>query len=503
MSNKIPFLPGIALSNPIVKLSYSYNKLFLAYYPYNPIIPYIWYTEVYQSNNSNVVAFSYSGSGTLLLTGTSSQIKQNSLLYDTFTDTNGTILTNHTMNIGPGWISYAIYENGSNNYFEIQSNKAVPHGSNIGLACASAGVGAWDGTITADIVFGDGNNGEMCVVFRLDRSNSTLTFWVLVCSYSTSAFALYYYNGSSFIQHGTISKAFALSTVYPLSIVLSDSLITCTSGTDIITYTDSTNSKATRHGIRTYSATFTIPPNVDNFKVVGTPAVVAKQSAYFTATDGGISASATSLPSGNAVRTSSIWFKLNDTSSLYQSLFCYGINAGGQRYNMWIDTLSGTKQMGLELAGNSELFAFTPDTNWHNFIAVYPGGGAQTGAVKFYLDGVLISARTNSSNITLNTDNINAQMTLGRLNQLGGYSLNARITDARMYNNDQSANVSAIYNGGIPNFADATTGSASLVMWFKLNEGYGNTCLDSGTGYKEGVFNVISSYPQWSTVFPP
>lgn len=89
-------------------------------------------------------------------------------LYDTFTDTNGTNITAHTMDAGPGWAT----DNGT---IEIQSNQATMTADTVSLGLLTIGwsdAGISDCTVQADVAVGSATNQIAAVVGRLqDASN--------------------------------------------------------------------------------------------------------------------------------------------------------------------------------------------------------------------------------------------------------------------------------------------------------------------------------------------
>lgn len=87
-------------------------------------------------------------------------------LLDAFTDTNGTLMTAHTMTIGAGWAA-------TNGVWEIQSNKASAKTLTSSYALALADAGVADVTVTALVQRQTVN--YVCVAFRgADSSN----FWI-------------------------------------------------------------------------------------------------------------------------------------------------------------------------------------------------------------------------------------------------------------------------------------------------------------------------------------
>ncbi len=126
------------------------------------------------------------------------------------------------------------------------------------------------------------------------------------------------------------------------------------------------------------------------------------------------------------------------------------------------------------------------DGNWHHLMWVYNGV-----LLKTYLDGANIS--TNAYVVSFSGGGVYNMAAF----PFQGVYLTARLTDLRLYNSDQSANIAAIYNGGVPNFSDSTIGS--IVQWWQLYHGYGSVALNTIGG---GVDATLINSPTWIVDYP-
>ena len=91
------------------------------------------------------------------------------------------------------------------------------------------------------------------------------------------------------------------------------------------------------------------------------------------------------LPLGNNSRTFSLYFKINDVSTLSSNreLLAYGFNSPGQRFGLMMIN----NQIGIEYGIPSNLTNWTPDTQWHHLVVSYD----QTlDTIKLYLDNNII-----------------------------------------------------------------------------------------------------------------
>jgi hypothetical protein len=173
------------------------------------------------------------------------------IVRDTFTDTNGVLMTAHTPNISPNSNKWTGFAQGSTVSGSITSNQAVitqtPTGNNAGYAIDSS---KSDCIITALVVT---ITGSPFVVFRYNPANGSY-FYV-------QSGAIFWYSGSSFTNLGSISSFTANCQVV---ITLSGSSISVSiNGGTPVTITNTNNQTMTSHGIGTGNSSCTF----DNFTV--------------------------------------------------------------------------------------------------------------------------------------------------------------------------------------------------------------------------------------------
>ena len=77
----------------------------------------------------------------------------------------------------------------------------------------------------------------------------------------------------------------------------------------------------------------------------------------------------------------------------------------------------------------------------------------------------------------------------GTYNSIGKFKttsfLNSSLDEVAIFNTDQTANVSTIYNSGVP----GDLSSLSPLHWYRFEEGSGTTATDSGTGGNNGTIS--------------
>jgi hypothetical protein len=139
------------------------------------------------------------------------------LLYDTFTDSDGTNLTAHTMNTGSGWTSLF-------GTWVITSNRAVRSTSGDNeVIVADAGATNVTATVTANIGAAQSFAWVGLVVRATDNSN----YWLgLIQTISSPSVQLYEKSGGSYTLRDSSTPVVTTSTDYNLKLVASGTTIT-------------------------------------------------------------------------------------------------------------------------------------------------------------------------------------------------------------------------------------------------------------------------------------
>lgn len=187
------------------------------------------------------------------------------------------------------------------------------------------------------------------------------------------------------------------------------------------------------------------------------------------------------LSSGLSSKTSatvSLWFKRDTTTNEF--LF---------------DLKEGTSRIGMQLYFGTSIYFYlnnkyylhptaTAINNWYNLIFVFNGNGATNqDKLKMYLNGTELTGGTYSGTIDTAIGVFTSLMTsnIGRTPSTAYFSGN--IDEVAIWNSDQNANVSTIYNSGTP--TDLT--SLSPLSWWRMGDGdtwNGSiwTLTDNGSG---------------------
>jgi hypothetical protein len=184
------------------------------------------------------------------------------ILHDTFSDTNGTNLTAHAMNTGPGWTA-------NNGRIDVNDNTAsAPNAASASVYTANAGLS--DVVMTCDLSAGSDNG----LVFRYtDISNH----FVLYLNKTSNQFELYEKVSGTYLLRTSIGVAWNAVTVYTFRVVLEGNSILCYGGGQSLTYSTANNATATRFGL--YQNAGALAVYADNFKVE-TAVIIELSSAW-------------------------------------------------------------------------------------------------------------------------------------------------------------------------------------------------------------------------------
>jgi hypothetical protein len=157
----------------------------------------------------------------------------------------------------------------------------------------------------------------------------------------------------------------------------------------------------------------------------------------------------------------SLWFKTNATKS-----FPTAFNTGGwpltSGVNIYLN--STTNNIGARVNNVAITTSGTNyrDDNWHHILLCY-NGSLGSNQIELFVDGVSVGTNTLTGNITSTTTDIhigaNTNTSVGTFR---GWEDN--VDEVAIFNTDQRANISSIYNSGTP-----TTISGATAYW-KLGE---------------------------------
>lgn len=191
------------------------------------------------------------------------------LLCDLFTDTDGTSLTAHTMNIGPGW---SVNVDGGGETWSILSNAAIVDYSltNLGNAGAVSDAGSADGLMEFDVTIPASGK---CQVYGFWRFQDINNHWLLVWNVTTGTnnTTVYKVVGGTFTLKAGINITRPAAGQYRLSVdAHGNNHLVKVAGNTVYSGTDSALNTKTKWGIGQFlyhaqSYDFVAP--FDNFRV--------------------------------------------------------------------------------------------------------------------------------------------------------------------------------------------------------------------------------------------
>jgi hypothetical protein len=158
------------------------------------------------------------------------------LLHDLFTDTNGTALGSHTMNVGAGWTVHT----GS---YTIQSNRAAAGADSAdNFATADAGVGEAAGSCLVNL------NGSVNGIGVILRFQDVSNFWLIDFA---ATFALYQVQAGVFTLRASTSPGLDAMIDHTITWTCNGTAITAlVDGAHQISFSSSFLQSATRFGLK-------------------------------------------------------------------------------------------------------------------------------------------------------------------------------------------------------------------------------------------------------------
>jgi len=128
------------------------------------------------------------------------------------------------------------------------------------------------------------------------------------------------------------------------------------------------------------------------------------------------------------------------------------------------------------------------DGNWHHLLGTFDGTTNANG-IKLYLDGVL-SVQGTAGSTGINSFS-SSEPVIGAVTGGSQWRFEGNIDEVAVWNSDQSANASAIYNSGVPN----DIASLSPLSWWRCGDGdTAPTLTDNGSGGNNGTMNNFSTF---------
>jgi len=133
----------------------------------------------------------------------------------------------------------------------------------------------------------------------------------------------------------------------------------------------------------------------------------------------------------------------------------------------------------------------TPETDtWYHMMLIDDGLGNNNNSVKTYIDGVLVGPLIGISGID--------GFKFDTIARSGGRYFPGKIDEVAIWQNDQTANIAAIYNSGVP----GDLSGYNPLHWYRMGDNDGDTVTtitDQGSGGNDGT---LTNGPTFSTDLP-
>lgn len=194
------------------------------------------------------------------------------------------------------------------------------------------------------------------------------------------------------------------------------------------------------------------------------------------------------------------WFFAGTSNNQNQTIFYFGSNDVNNGNHIAI-TYNGDNSARRRIifrygSTNNNILLSTPvgsvaaSDGWQHILVTYDGGttgGASSGDTadyysrfKIFIDGVQQTTTNSNSNYGISSSLSGQNLRVGRLNTSSYMRNGCKVDELAIFDSDQSGNVSAIYNGGVP--FDLGTLGTQPKHWWRMGDGdtYPNL-QDSGT----------------------
>ena len=203
------------------------------------------------------------------------------------------------------------------------------------------------------------------------------------------------------------------------------------------------------------------------------------------------------------------WYKGSTSNNNSQTIWCFGSSPLNSQGNAWL-YYTGKNNGSIELRYGTNFnrliqrtaTATIPQDQWRHILVTYDGGTTGAGSTpaeqaayhsrfNIYIDGSLVTTTNSNTNNGYTGSIVTALARLARTPS-GQYSRGSLINEVAMWSSDQSANVAAIYNSGVPH--DLLLLATTPDHWYRMGDGDTFPTMQDNAGSSDGtLFNMTSA----------
>ena len=220
----------------------------------------------------------------------------------------------------------------------------------------------------------------------------------------------------------------------------------------------------------------------------------SQKSLEFDGVNDSVGIGATSLGITSAISISA-WVKTTATGA-YRVIAAEDTTSGSNRN--WLLVLDSSNKVAWYLwntDGTSSSVIRTAaneitDGAWHHILATYDGS-TEVDGIKLYVDGVVKNGTAGSTGIR---SSATTEPAIGSLTAAANWFWSGNIDDVAIFNNDQSSNISTIYNSGVPTDLSGESGLVGYWIFddatFSTNWTVPDNSTNSNTGTSANMDEV-------------
>ena len=183
----------------------------------------------------------------------------------------------------------------------------------------------------------------------------------------------------------------------------------------------------------------------------------------------------------------SFWFKPGTATNSSQTIFYFGnqtVSNQGYIQIKYNGSNTNGRRIEMRYGSNNNRLNFNTPTDglnsgqWYHVLISYDGGTTGVASVsvndyysrfKFFIDGVQQTTTNSNNNYGWSGSIIGQNLRVGRWNNGQSLRNNCKVDELAVWDSDESANISDIYNGGVPD--DFSLLTTEPKHWWRMGDG--------------------------------